>query len=82
MFENYKDILTPSEVSEALGIGRNSIYKFLKDGAISSIRVGRRIIIPKIYLFDFIEINRVKGGTIYSNDDIIHTGRASTIKGG
>lgn len=54
MFENYKDVLTVQETCAALHIGKNSLYRLLKMGAIRSIKVGRKYLIPKIYLLDFI----------------------------
>ncbi|MDD6526350.1 MAG: helix-turn-helix domain-containing protein [Oscillospiraceae bacterium] len=54
MFNNYKDILTVDEACAALSIGKNSIYKLLKTGTIKSIKIGRKYIIPKIYLIDYI----------------------------
>ena len=69
MFENYKDILTPAGAAEALGICKNSIYEFLKNGTIASIRVGKKIIIPKIYLMGFINTYRNKTVTNSEQDD-------------
>ncbi len=54
MFNNYKDILTVDEACAALSIGKNSIYKLLRTGTIKSIKIGRKYIIPKIYLIDYI----------------------------
>lgn len=54
MFEKYKDILTVDEACAALSIGKNSIYKLLRTGTIKSIKIGRKYIIPKIYLIDYI----------------------------
>jgi excisionase family DNA binding protein len=55
MFEDYKDILTPTDLQAALGIGRNTVYQLLKDEKIKHIRIGRSIKIPKFYLVDFIQ---------------------------
>ncbi len=54
MFDNYKDVLTVDETCTALKIGKNSLYKLLKIGAIKYIKVGRKYLIPKVCLIDFI----------------------------
>ena len=54
MFDNYKDILTVDEVCQALSIGKNNIYKMLRDGAINYYKVGKKYLIPKICLIDFV----------------------------
>jgi excisionase family DNA binding protein len=38
--------LTVDEVAEALGISRASAYEGVRTGAIPSIRIGRRIVVP------------------------------------
>lgn len=58
MFEEYKDVLTVKEVCAALSIGRNKIYELLKNGTLKSIRIGKKYIIPKIYLVDYINCYR------------------------
>lgn len=58
MFETYKDVLTVDEVCAALHIGKNSVYNLLRIGALQYIKIGRKYIIPKICLIDFINKNR------------------------
>lgn len=60
MLEKYKDVLSVSELLEILPLGKNSIYKLIKDGQIKCIRVGARIIIPKKCVIDF--LNSVEAG--------------------
>jgi hypothetical protein len=40
---------------EMLHIGRNSAYSILKDGLIKTIKVGKKYIIPKKSVIDFLE---------------------------
>ena len=61
MFDDYKDVLTVDEVCKALSAGKNSVYKMLKDGLIKYIKVGKKYLIPKICLIDF--INRYRQST-------------------
>ncbi len=55
MFTAYPDVLTVNQVAEALGIGKNKAYELINNKVISSRRIGRRILIPKVCLIDFIE---------------------------
>lgn len=58
MFESYKDVLTVNEACNALSIGKNKLYELLKSCAIKSIKIGKKYIIPKIYLIDYINNHR------------------------
>lgn len=57
MFENYKDVLTFDETCKALRMGRNMLYRLLRDGTIKSKKIGRKYYIPKSFLIDFINSN-------------------------
>lgn len=54
MLENFPDIMTPQQLSKALGIGKNAAYELLKSGDIQYRRVGSRYIIPKLCILDFL----------------------------
>ncbi len=58
MFENYKDILSVSEVCEALSIGKNTIYDLLHKGILKSIKVSRKYLIPKEFIIEFVNTYR------------------------
>lgn len=60
MFDEYNDVLTVNEACTALHIGKNSLYRLLKNGEIECIKIGRKYIIPKLYLLDFINRYRQK----------------------
>ena len=47
MLDQYGDVLTPTELQEILGVGRNFTYSLLKSGEIPSLRVGKKYRIPK-----------------------------------
>ena len=49
------DILTVSEAAEHLRIGRTQMYKLIREGSVKHIKIGRKILIPKKYLGDFVE---------------------------
>lgn len=58
MFESFKDVLTVNEVCTALHLGKNSVYKLLQNGILQCIKIGKKYIIPKSFLIDFINQNR------------------------
>lgn len=60
MFEDYEDIITVEELCSMLKCGRNAAYQFLATGKIKAINNGKKYIIPKQSVIDFIhrEINR------------------------
>lgn len=47
-------VLTVPEVARALRIGRNSAYEAIARGEIPSIRVGRRVLVPRAALESFL----------------------------
>lgn len=48
-------VLTPLETAKLLRIGRGTVYEQLRIGAILSIRMGRRILVPKAALLKMLE---------------------------
>ena len=52
--DDYGDILRPEDIQKILCIGRNTVYKYLAEGEIKSIRIANKYRIPKKYLIDFI----------------------------
>lgn len=53
MLAEYKDVLLPGDVQKILQIGRNTLYNYLANGTIRSIKVGGKYRIPKLYLLEF-----------------------------
>ncbi len=54
MFTDYPDVVSISDLQSMLRIGRNTAYGLLKSGAIQSIKVGQRYIIPKTSVIEFL----------------------------
>lgn len=54
-FDNYPDIVTPEDIQKMLRIGRNSVYDLLKQGKIKSLRVGKKYLIPKTSVINFLQ---------------------------
>ncbi|WP_322173173.1 helix-turn-helix domain-containing protein [Acutalibacter caecimuris] len=58
IFANYPDVVSVDDVQAMLHIGRNAAYSLLQSGAISTVRVGKRYIIPKASVIDFLGLNK------------------------
>ena len=54
-FDNYPDIVTSEDIQKMLRIGRNSVYDLLKQGKIKSLRVGKKYLIPKTSVINFLQ---------------------------
>jgi len=61
IFESYSDIVSVDDIMRMLGIGKSSVYSLLKTNQIKHVRVGRKYIIPKQAVIDFIN------GVCYNN---------------
>jgi excisionase family DNA binding protein len=48
------DVLTVTEAAEFLRLGRNSVYQAIQRKELPSVRVGRRVLIPKESLERFL----------------------------
>ena len=54
VFDSYPDVVSVEEIRQMLRIGKNAVYALLKDGEIKSIKVGKRYIVPKKYVVEFL----------------------------
>lgn len=54
MLNQYQDILSVYDVSEALCIGKNRVYELLEAGVLKSFRIGRVWKIPREALQEYI----------------------------
>ena len=48
-------VLTPVETAKLLRIGRGTVYEQIRCGVIPSIRMGRKILVPKVALMKMLE---------------------------
>jgi len=64
--ENYPDVLTVFEAAKLLRLGKNATYEAIRRGIIPSLRIGRRIVVPKTALERLLAGNpRSDGGTAF-----------------
>ena len=57
----YPDILTVKDVMEILRVGKNTAYQLLNSGEIRSRKVGKKYLIPKKSVIDYINSIRYSG---------------------
>lgn len=60
IFSEYSDIVTVDEVMKMLRLGKNTVYKLLKDNEIINVKVGARYVIPKQSVIEFVSITNRK----------------------
>lgn len=57
---SYDDLpltLSVRELMPILSVGRNTAYELIRSGQIRSVRIGRRILIPKAEVLQFLKNN-------------------------
>lgn len=54
IFTDYPDVVTPEDLQEMLHIGRSMAYSLLQDQKIKSLRIGKKYIIPKDSVINFL----------------------------
>lgn len=54
MFKDYSDILSVQEVAAALNISKNTAYRLIREKRIGCKHIGRKIIVPKACLVDYV----------------------------
>jgi len=54
LFHTYPDVVSIEEIQQMLRIGKNAVYELLKTQKLKSIKVGKRYIVPKKYVIDFL----------------------------
>lgn len=64
MFKEYPDVLTVEQMAHALHIGKNSAYQLIHDHEIRCKRVGRKIIVPKCCVVDYVLSARYTENTL------------------
>lgn len=55
IFNEYGDIVSVDDVMKMLHIGRTAVYTLLQNCSIRSVKVGRKYIIPKQSVIDFVK---------------------------
>ena len=71
MFEDYPDVMTVTQAAKALQLGKTTVYRLIQEKALLCLHVGRKIIIPKPYLVDFVMAELVAGEEACYNKEAI-----------
>jgi excisionase family DNA binding protein len=56
-FDTAKELLTVGEAAVLLRLGRSTLYALINEHKLPVVKMGRRILIPKIELREYIERN-------------------------
>jgi excisionase family DNA binding protein len=55
MFTDYPDVVSVEQLGQMLGgVSSKTVYRLLKAGTIKSLYVGKRYIIPKLYVLEYL----------------------------
>ena len=53
-FQNEPDVLTVAQITKLLHCSKNTVYELLHAGRLPSVAVGRRLLVPKAALVEFL----------------------------
>ena len=53
---DYPDVLDVPQLSEFLGVSKKTIYSLLKEGEITSVKIGRSYKVPKLFLLKYLKL--------------------------
>ena len=77
--EHERLIFSVREVAKLLGLSKASTYEAVRIGSIPSLKVGRRILIPKVALQDLLNRHLLTGDTGDDTHDI-HSSKSGTAE--
>ena len=55
LLDEYKDVINVKDLCEILNIGKNTAYKLLKNNDIPNRRLGKKYIIPKFGVIEYLK---------------------------
>lgn len=56
VFKEYPDVMDVKQVSELLGVSTKTVYKLIRKGTLSALRVGREFRVPKVVLMKHMKL--------------------------
>ena len=54
LFKEYNDVVDIDDLQKMLKIGRSTAYEIVKNGRIKTVKIGKRYIIPKQSVIEFL----------------------------
>lgn len=58
IMKNEPDVLTVHDTARILRLGKNKVYELIRSGQLPAMKLGKKLIIPKTILIDFMEDGR------------------------
>ncbi len=55
VFSDYPDVVDVNDLTHMLNIGKNKAYELVNSNTIQSIKIGRKHIIPKFRVIEFLQ---------------------------
>lgn len=55
LLKDVPNVVTVEEAAAVLRVGRTTMYRLLRQGEIAHVKIGKKIVIPRAYLCNFIE---------------------------
>jgi excisionase family DNA binding protein len=68
---NERLLLSVGEVAQILGIGRNLTYELVRQNKIPHIRLGRRVLIPRMLLHDWLVMSTKESPKSATRDTLL-----------
>lgn len=56
VFKEYPDVMDVKQVSKLLGVSTKTVYKLIRDGSLSSLKVGREFRVPKVNVMRYVKV--------------------------
>lgn len=56
VFKEYPDVMDVKQVSQLLGVSTKTVYKLIRDGSLSALRVGREFRVPKVAIMKYMKV--------------------------
>lgn len=56
LFRDFNDVVTIEDIMKMLHLGRTTVYELLKSGVIYSVKIGKKYIVPKQSIINFISV--------------------------
>lgn len=72
MFNDYPDVVTVDDLQKMLRLGRSAAYSLLKSGKIKTLKFGKKYIIPKTSVIDFLNSDLWSQIKIPWNSRLLH----------
>lgn len=58
LFRQYPDVVTVEQLCKMLHIGKNTAYALLRSGAMRSVRIGGKYIVPTKWIAEYLDKNK------------------------